>query len=134
MADLSITSTDVGLVEYTEMKSEVAGAAITRGQVVRYDPSTGKVVLANATSAANAGNKRGIALTDAPSNGGVTVLYNGILDIGSALSGLNYDAKVYLSDTDGTMADAAGTTTVEVGLVVPGWGELSGSKLLKVGS
>lgn len=133
MANLSITADDVGLVEHIEMKSEVAGADITAGQVVRYDSTTGKVVLANATSATNAGNKQGVAIADAYSNGGVTVLYNGIMDIGSALSALSYGDKVYLSDTDGTMADAAGTTTVELGIVVPGWGELSGSKLLKVG-
>jgi hypothetical protein len=35
--------------------------------------------------------------------------------------------SLYLSDTDGTVADAAGTTSVVLGRVVPGFGTTTGT-------
>ncbi len=49
----------------------------------------------------------------------VTAIRKGVMD-GYALSGLDYDAPAYLSDTDGRLADGVGTVTVAVGRVIPG--------------
>ena len=49
---------------------------------------------------------------------GVSLLERGAIG-GYDVSGLAYDALVYLSDTAGALADAAGTATVVCGRVVP---------------
>jgi hypothetical protein len=51
--------------------------------------------------------------------------------VGDALSGIAYGVSVSLSDTDGTLADAAGTVSTVVGKVVPGWAG-SAKKLLRL--
>ena len=56
----------------------------------------------------------------------------GLVDVGDAMSSMNYGALVYLSDTDGTLADATGTTTKVVGQVASGWGSTTADKLLRV--
>jgi hypothetical protein len=45
---------------------------------------------------------------------------------------LGYDAKVYLSDTDGTLADSPGTIGRVVATVWPGWGATTADKILRV--
>jgi len=52
------------------------------------------------------------------------------VDVGEGLVGLNYGALVYVSDTDGTFADAAGTVSVIAGQVIPGFGNTTADKLL----
>lgn len=91
------------------------------GKYMRVDSSTGKAVLGNASSATEVGTLRGIALTDEKYLGdSVTLLRNGLVDMGNALDGMDYGEAIYLSDTDGTFADAAGTvTTAIVGYVWP---------------
>lgn len=91
------------------------------GKYMRVDSSTGKAVLGNATSATEVGTLRGIALTDEKYLGdSVTLLRNGLVDMGNALDGMDYGEAIYLSDTDGIFADAAGTvTTAIVGYVWP---------------
>ena len=54
-----------------------------------------------------------------------------VLDVGDALSGIAYGVSVFLSDTDGTLADAAGTVSTVVGKVVAGWAG-SAKKLLRL--
>ena len=104
--------------------------AITAGQWVRLDPSTGKVALGNASSLAEAA-PGGMALSAAAAGQVVTVVRAGIVDIGDALSG-NYGADVYLSDTDGVLADATGTKTKVVGRIEPGWANTTADKLLRI--
>jgi hypothetical protein len=41
-----------------------------------------------------------------------------------------FDAPVYLSDTDATLADTAGTVSTVIGRVVPGWNATTADKLL----
>jgi tetrahydromethanopterin S-methyltransferase subunit E len=41
------------------------------------------------------------------------------LPVGEALDSLAYGAVVYLSNTDGTLADTAGTVSKKIGVVVP---------------
>ena len=55
-----------------------------------------------------------------------------VVDVGDALSGLDFADSVYVSDTDGTLADAAGTVSKVAGTVVPGWATTSAEKLLRV--
>ena len=104
--------------------------AITAGQWVRLDPSTGKVALGNATTLAEAA-PGGMALSAAAAGQVVTVVRAGIVDTGDALSG-NYGADVYLSDTDGVLADATGTKTKVVGRIEPGWANTTADKLLRI--
>ncbi len=132
MANLSITATDVAPVRVVERHEGVAGVAVTAGQVVRLDTSSGKYVLANATTSANVGNRPGVALNNADANGALTVLFKGEIDLGDALSALAYDAQVFLSDTDGAMADTAGTVSKVLGTVTPRWASVTADKVLRV--
>jgi hypothetical protein len=134
MADIALLTADrVEVVEMFEQFPGVAAEAIEAGAPVRFDTSSGKVTNANGTTAPEA-RIYGISLKSVPAGMAVTVMVRGILD-GFALSGMAYDAPVYLSDTDGRLADAAGTVSTVVGRVVPGHATTLGTaadKLLKV--
>jgi hypothetical protein len=108
-----------------------AGEAITVGQYVRLNTTTGKVELGNASALGEAADG-GIALHAAAVAEAVTVVRKGILDMGEALVGLAFNALVYLSDTDGTLADGTGTKTKVLGEVVPGWANTTADKLLRL--
>lgn len=132
MTDLSFTATEVTPVVVWKQFSGPASEALSAGQYVRLNTSTGKVEKGNATTAAEA-RRGGIALTTAENAGqAVTVMEEGILDVGAALNALAYDQSVYLSDTDAVLADASGTITKKVGKVVPAWGATTADKLLLV--
>lgn len=92
-----------------------------RGKYMRVDATTGKAVLGNATSATEVGTLRGVALSTQKQVGDtVSLLRHGLLDFGNGLDGMDYGEAIFLSDTDGTFADAAGTTTSAiVGYVYP---------------
>lgn len=91
------------------------------GKYLRVDTSTGKAMLGNASSAGEVGTLRGIATTTQAYVGdSVTLIRHGLCDFGNGLDGMDYGEIIYLSDTDGTFADAAGTvTTAIVGYVWP---------------
>ena len=131
MANLGITASDVAPVEVIEQFTGPAAESINAGQYVRYNVTTGKIELGNATTAAEA-RSGGIAITSAGAGETVTAVRKGIVDVGDALTALAYDADVYLSDTDGTLADAAGTVSKIVGTVVPVWGYTTADKALRV--
>lgn len=119
MADISlVTANRIEVVESETQMTLPAAEAITAGNAVRLDTSSGKFTKSNA---ANAGEARvyGIATRTVAAGEALTAVRKGVLD-GFDLSGLNYDAAIYLSDTDGTLADAHGTVTLEVGRVIPG--------------
>lgn len=102
--------------EQAEIYPVRANETVANGQA-GYLASTGKYGLADA----NASGKqqfRGIFIEAAGANQGTSLLKRGHVG-GYDLSGLAYDAPVYLSDTAGALADAAGTMTVPVGRVVP---------------
>lgn len=121
MSDLTVTAAQVGLVDPQKAITYtlVAGATITKGQACYID-SNGAAQLADATTAGGAPiQARGIALNAATAGQAVTIVKRGAL-YGYTLSGMDYDAIVYLSETAGALADStpAGTgTTVPVGLV-----------------
>lgn len=136
MANLTITAADVAPVRVDQdgQFTGPAGAAITAGQVVRLDATSAKWVLASAvTGGADIGSIKGVAVNSAnAANITITVVRKGLVDLGDALDGLNFDAAVYLSDTEGTLADSAGTVSTVIGRVAPGFGATTPDKLLYV--
>lgn len=116
MADLTVTAAQVGLVfpQKSVVRDYIATETITAGQAV-YFPSTGKVGIADA-NAAGKQQFRGIALNGGGAGQGISVLHEGEI-FGFTLTSLNADALVFLSDTAGALADAAGTMTVRCGRV-----------------
>jgi hypothetical protein len=117
MADLTIGANGISLVHANEaeIKDLIAVEAITAGQPV-YQTSAGKAGIADA-NAAGKQQFRGIALKDTAAGKACPVLKRGFLS-GYVLTGVAYDGLVYLSDTAGSLADAAGTMTVNCGRVV----------------
>lgn len=120
MANLAlVTATKLEVVESRSQMTLPTAEVCSPGQAVRLDTSSGKFTKANGTTAPEAriygivvGGKANVA------NEPVTAIRKGVID-GYDLSGLAYDAPVYLSDTDGALADAAGTVSVVVGRVIP---------------
>lgn len=131
MADLTITAGDVAPVKTIMQFTGPAAETIAAGQYVRFDASTGKMTKGNATSAGEAADG-GIALDGGIAGQALTAVHYGIVDVGDALAALDYGAEVFLSDTDGVLADAAGSTAKRIGVVVPGWGNTTADKLLFV--
>lgn len=133
MANLTIAESDVRVVKRGDEHQHTApaGEAINAGQYIRQDPSTGKFVLGNATSAAEVGDgyiaEKSVEIGDPVTGHKMPVVF----EVGDALSGLDYGDSVYLSDTDGTLADAAGTVSTVVGKVIAGWAG-SAKKLLRL--
>ncbi len=118
MADISVTAAKVAPVfpDQAEIRTFIAAAAITAGQPV-YINSSGKVDVADANVAA-AEHFRGIALETVGAGQPVSILRRGEV-YGFDLSGVAFDAQVYVSDTAGSLADAAGTTSLVAGRVQP---------------
>ncbi len=117
MADIAVTANAVEPVfpERAIIRSYLAAATIAKGQSV-YQDANG---FANLASSAAAGTRQflGLALNPAAPGQAVDVIHEGEV-AGLNLSTIAYDGFVYLSDTAGNLADAAGTTAVRVGRVV----------------
>lgn len=132
MANLSVTPTDVAPIYVVEQLTLPAAEAISAGQPVRLDTTSGKATLANATSAAE-GRVIGIAVSTAGVGEAVTIVKRGLVDLGDALTAQTIDALVQLSDTDGTL-DVGGIPTgvYNVGRVYPAFGATTADKVLLV--
>lgn len=133
MALLTISADDVRVVKRSDLTQLTlpAGEAINAGQYCRPS-SAGKFEYGNGTTTGEVGDgfiaEKSVAIGDpltAHKGPGV------VLDLGAALDGLSYGASVYLSDTDGRLADAAGTVSLVVGKVIPGWAGTA-KKLLRL--
>ena len=132
MALLTVLASLVKVVEVTEQFTGGAGVAIDAGVAVKYNLSTGLIDKAKATTSALA-RCVGIAVTSTSRQPNApTIVRKGILDVGEALAALDYGVEVYLSDTDGRLDTAAGTVSKVVGTVVPGYGNTTPDKLLRV--
>ena len=118
MADLTVTAAKVGPVDVgkAEIYSWIAAETITAGKAV-YQTTSGTVGVADA-NVANKQQCRGIALNGGGAGQAIDVLRRGRV-YGYTLSDQTYDDPIFLSDTAGALADAAGTLEVPVGLVVP---------------
>lgn len=132
MANLTVVAAKVAPVQILEKFTGPAAEVITKGQYVRYNVTNGKIELGNATLAAEA-RAGGIAIEGASVAGvTVTAVRKGLIDVGDALDALTYDDDVFLSNTDGVLADVAGTVSTIIGTVVPAWGATTADKLLRV--
>lgn len=129
MANLTISA--IRPVQVIEQFTGPAAEAITAGNYVRFSVTTGKIEKGNGTTAAEA-RKGGLALNTAAAGETVTAVRKGLVDLGNALGDLTYDDDVFLSDTDATLADAAGTVSLIVGVTVPAWGATTADKLLRL--
>jgi hypothetical protein len=105
MADLAITAANVVSGSNATIARGVAGAAITAGQAVYLDPTTGKYLLADSNSATAAARQAsGISLHGAALNQPIAVQTAGDITIGGAVTpGVAY----YLSDTPGGICPVA---------------------------
>jgi len=110
MADITVTAAEVSLLDpiKAEIGTYIAGVAITKGQAVAFDTS-GKVQVADANGSYK--QFRGIALQTVDAGRAVEVVHHGKVS-GFTVSSLNGDVLVYLSNTAGKLADAAGSTSV----------------------
>lgn len=132
MAELSLNNAStLRVVESLEQCTLVAGESLSPGQAVRLDTATGRFTKANATSASEA-RVYGIAVGshDIPAGYPLTAIRRGVVE-GYAITSL-YDAPIYLGNTDGALADAAGTVSVVVGRVLPGSAQPLGSASAKL--
>jgi hypothetical protein len=134
MANIALVTADRVRVEESLVQlTLVAGEDITAGEAVRIDTTTGRFTGSNGTSAGEA-RIYGIAAKSVKSGMAVTAIRHGVM-AGFDLTAQAYDKAIFLSDTDGKLADAAGTTSVVVGRVLPVNTQLLGSnpdKLLYV--
>lgn len=101
MADLSITAGSVIAGANATTEAGLAGAAITAGQVVYKDSTTGKYLLADADSAtAAARTGRGIALNGASDGQPLKIQMAGDITIGATLTA---NTAYYLSSGAGSI-------------------------------
>jgi hypothetical protein len=123
-----VTANKVEVVERIDFKSAPAAVAITAGLPIQIG-SAGKWIIALGTTAA-AARRTYIATRTVLAGEALTGLRQGVMD-GWDLSGLAYNAPVYLSDT-GTVADAAGTVATILGYVGAGWAQPLGTAADKI--
>jgi predicted RecA/RadA family phage recombinase len=119
------TADRVEVVESIQQLTLVALEAIEAGAPCRIDPTTGQARNGNGSDMTE-GKYFGIATKSVAAGEPVTLLRRGILD-GFDLSGLNFGATIYLSDTDGRISGTAGTKAVTVGYIAAGNAQLLGS-------
>jgi hypothetical protein len=119
MADLTIDPLTVRPIEVIEQITLPSNAVCDRGEPVYLNTTTGKLERGNAGAAGTA-DIVGVAMTKTtPAGMPSTVIRKGTVHLGAALDALAFGATVYLSNTTGKLADAAGTVSVVIGKVVP---------------
>ena len=133
MADLVIDDAQVAVVEIIDAATHPTEVAVTKGQALHKDPTTGYWELADA-DAATPLECQAIAIKGAAAAGyAVTAISKGLIDLGDALDGLDIGAKIYPSGTPGGLADAQVGVQPAVGEVYPAYGNATqADKLLKV--
>lgn len=125
MADISLTTAGDVTIVSGEMGDGnlappgVAGEAITAGAPVYRHATTGKYLNSDANGSGT-DKVIGVALRTVVAGEPLTAAKGNAILGGYDLSGLNFGATVYVSNTVGRLADAAGGTSLAVGTVVPG--------------
>lgn len=104
-----------------------AGASVTALQAVHSD-TDGDMILSDASVAGTA-IFDGLVLNNSAADGDPITIINRGAVYGFDLSSQTYGDVIYLSDTSGALADAAGTVSVAVGKVV----KLNGEKVVWLG-
>jgi hypothetical protein len=119
MADIALTAAQIAAVkpEISEIIDVTLAATVTKGQALYLVAASGKYGVADANDSGKE-QVRGIALKAGAAGETIPMLKRGPV-AGFTISGMNYDAPAYLSNTAGALADAAGTMTVVVGRVIP---------------
>ena len=116
---LTVTPSRVAPVypEDSEIYDMVAGTALTLGQAVRFNPTTGRAVLAGGGTAVLS-KARGIASAPGTVGAGqaVSVIKRGYVQ-GYDVSALDYGAIIYLENGLGEIGTAPGTVSVAIGTV-----------------
>ena len=111
MADITITSSAVIAGDGATTVTGTAGVAITAGQAVYKDSTTGKYLLADSDSATVAAKRAaGVALNGAALNQPIKVLTAGAVTIGATLTA---GATYFLSNTAGGICPDADVGTGE---------------------
>lgn len=131
MALITVVAADVAPVDVIEQFTAPADVAVARGEYVRLT-TTGNWILSDASQAGDIGGTRGVALNAASIGEAITAVTKGTVSLGAAFADQAIDAPIYLSDTPGTLADAAGTVSTIVGYVVPGNANTTPDKLLRL--
>ena len=125
-----LTITTCRIVEWVD-KFDAPSNEVFGFEAVRYH-TDGTVTPANGTDTTE-NNIAGFATVESDRVGqAITVVRDGLLDIGDALSDVAIGAPLYVSDTDGQIATSAGSASMIIGRCVPGWGSLTADKLLRV--
>jgi hypothetical protein len=124
MANIALKTVDrVEVEESIIQMTLVAAEAITAGNAVRVDTSG---MFTNSNASTTTENRiYGLATATVVAGQALTAIRKGVMD-GYTLAGA-YDSVVYLSDTDGRIADSAGTVSTIVGRVIPGTANLLGT-------
>lgn len=121
MAAIALTADQVALVDPLKatVKDYIAGATITKGQVVAMD-TDGTIDPADASAGGGYLFEQvvGIALNGGGAGQAISVVSVGEV-YGFTVSGMNSGDLVYVSDTAGSLDTAAGTVTVIVGRISP---------------
>jgi L-serine deaminase len=116
MADLTVTASVVARAhDNAEIYNGIAAETITAGQVV-YLTSSGAYGVASANVAGKQ-QARGVALGGAAAGQAFSFIKRGFVS-GFTISQA-YDTKLFVSNTLGAIADAAGTLSVPAGRVMP---------------
>jgi hypothetical protein len=120
MTDITRTKAKVGAVYglHAVIIDVESSVTVEAGQAVAIG-TDGKLDLADASTSGNAAACRGLALKDGVSGDSIPVLMQGGVE-GFSVSSLDGDAPVYVSATGsgGSLADAAGAVTKQVGVVM----------------
>lgn len=128
-----VTANRFNVVESFIQMTLPTDEAVTAGQLVKINTTTGKFTKANGTTSGEA-RVWGIATKTVAAGMPVTAVRKGVVT-GYNIDALAYDAPVYLSDTDGMPDTAAGTVSVVIGRVIPATGVTLGTaydKLLQI--
>jgi hypothetical protein len=116
MTDIVVTAAKVAGQSDTRTRSYKAAATITAGQAL-YITTAGTVNLADASTGGGVAIQwRGIALNGGYTGDPIRMAFEGPVE-GFGVSGLNVEAPLYLSNTAGAIADAAGDASLIVGRV-----------------
>lgn len=116
MSDVALTAVQVAPVypATADIISVKLAAAVTQGQIL-YQLTDGTFGVADANDSGKQ-QARGVALAAGGAGQTISMLRKGEC-YGFTVSSMNADAIVYLSDTAGALADAAGTMTVNCGRI-----------------
>jgi len=108
----------VDISESLQQKTHPAGEALDAFDVVRQDSVTGRWVKTdvNALTAAKARSAYGMVVKKVQPGESVTAIRRGRIS-GLNIAALGYGAALFLSDTNGRVADAAGTVSKCVAMV-----------------